>query len=241
MVKGVNSFHQKFYLKNNTLTKVCKRSNVEKVLWPRWGPSLALVKKWLLWASQHIASRHPLASTKGNIPQWHDKLADIIEEMPAVFGMETNKKAHWWPQLLIISGLGNEWSHLLRSESAHTWCNRGTTSILKVGMKILPQLSWLWRKLKFGGEHNISVSLLLLVLFQCGYDKVLRAIGLRAMLGGVPAPKFGAQSSGLVWDLEQHPMQLWLRLCQRKLLTSWQLGRDQGPSIPFQAHHPPVI
>lgn len=161
--------------------------------------------------------------------------------MPAVFGIETNKKAYWWQLLLIISWLRSEWSHLLRSESACTWCNRENTSIFKVGMKILPQLSWLWRKMKFRGEHNIWVSVFLLVLFQCHYDKALREIGLRAVLTGVPASEFGAQSFGLVWDLEQHLMQLWLRLCQRKLLTSWQLGRGQGPNIPFQAHHPPLI
>lgn len=149
--------------------------------------------------------------------------------MPTVFGTETNQKVHCWPLLLIISWLSSAWSHLLRSESAHTWCDRGNASIFKVGMKILPQLSWLWRKVKFGGE---------LLLFQCGYDKALRANGLRAVLGGVPASEFGAQSFGLAWDLEHHHTQLWLRLCQRKLLTSWQLRRDQGPSIPFRGTPP---
>lgn len=62
-------------------------------------------------------------------------------------------------------------------------------------MKILPQLSWLWRKMKFGGE---------LLLFQCDYDKALRVIGLRAVLGWVPASEFGAQSFGLAWDLKHH-------------------------------------
>lgn len=45
MVKGFSSFHQKFYLKNTTLTILCKPSNVEKVLVAQIGPSLALVKK----------------------------------------------------------------------------------------------------------------------------------------------------------------------------------------------------
>lgn len=37
-------------------------------------------------------STHSFQASAG-IPQWRDKLADIMEEMPTVFGMETNKKA----------------------------------------------------------------------------------------------------------------------------------------------------
>lgn len=99
-----------------------------RYLWPRWGPSLSLVEKWLLWASQHITSGHPLASTERKPPTVTWQVSQH-EETPAVFGMETNKKAHRWPSLLIIPWLSSAWSHLLRSESAHTWCDRENTSL----------------------------------------------------------------------------------------------------------------